>query len=71
MELFTLGVGNYTENDVKAGARVLTGWRVDRAAGAARLVPRRHDDSPVTLLGRTGTGDVGAAWLTTPEYTVH
>jgi uncharacterized protein (DUF1800 family) len=27
MELFTIGVGNYTEDDVKAAARVLTGWR--------------------------------------------
>jgi uncharacterized protein (DUF1800 family) len=58
MELFTLGVGNYTENDVKAGARVLTGWQVDRATGTARLAPQRHDDTPVTLLGRTGTLDV-------------
>ncbi len=26
MELFTLGIGAYTEDDVKAGARALTGW---------------------------------------------
>jgi uncharacterized protein (DUF1800 family) len=58
MELFTLGVGAYTEADVKAGARVLTGWQVDRATGAVRLVPKRHDDRPVTLLGRTGALDV-------------
>ncbi|MEU4425613.1 DUF1800 domain-containing protein [Actinoplanes sp. NPDC024001] len=58
MELFTLGVGAYSEDDVKAGARVLTGWQVDRATGTARLVARRHDDQPVTLLGRTGTFDV-------------
>ncbi|MET0495350.1 MAG: DUF1800 domain-containing protein [Actinoplanes sp.] len=58
MELFTLGVGTYTEDDVKAGARVLTGWQVDRAAGTAKLLPRRHDKSPVTLLGRTGPLDV-------------
>jgi uncharacterized protein (DUF1800 family) len=57
MELFTLGVGAYSEDDVKAGARVLTGWQVDRAAGTAGLVARRHDDRPVTLLGRTGTFD--------------
>ncbi|MFI7547283.1 DUF1800 family protein [Actinoplanes sp. NPDC049599] len=58
MELFTLGVGAYTEADVQAGARVLTGWRVDRAAGTATLVPRRHDDTPVTLLGHSGRCDV-------------
>jgi uncharacterized protein (DUF1800 family) len=33
MELFTLGVGHYTEDDVRAGARVLTGWVVDPAPG--------------------------------------
>jgi uncharacterized protein (DUF1800 family) len=59
MELFTLGVGRYSEADVKAGARVLTGWRVDRAAGRAELVARRHDDTSVTLLGAT-VGDVDA-----------
>ncbi|WP_328476342.1 DUF1800 domain-containing protein [Actinoplanes sp. NBC_00393] len=58
MELFTLGVGAYTEQDVQAAARVLTGWQVDRATGAARLMPKRHDDRPVTLLGSTGTFDV-------------
>ena len=58
MELFTLGAGAYAESDVKAAAQVLTGWQVDRAAGTAQLVPRRHDDRPVTLLGRTATFDV-------------
>ena len=60
MELFTLGVGHYTENDVKAGAHVLTGWVVDKTTGRATLEPARHDDSAVTLLGRTGTFDVDA-----------
>jgi len=58
MELFTLGVGHYTEDDVKAAAKVLTGWQVDRATGTARLAPQRHDDRPVTLLGHTGPLDV-------------
>jgi uncharacterized protein (DUF1800 family) len=60
MELFTLGVGHYSEDDVKAGARVLTGWQVDRAAGKAVLKPGRHDPGTVTLLGRTGQFDVDA-----------
>jgi uncharacterized protein (DUF1800 family) len=60
MELFTLGIGNYTEDDVKAGARALTGWQVDRATGNARLVPRRHDDAVVTLLGQRRAFDVDA-----------
>jgi hypothetical protein len=29
LELHTVGVGNYTESDVKSSARILTGWRVD------------------------------------------
>jgi len=58
MELFTLGVGNYTEDDVQAGARVLTGWSVERSSGTARLVPRRHDGQPATLLGTAGISDV-------------
>lgn len=60
MELFTLGVGNYTEDDVKAGARVLTGWVVDRTTGTATLKPARHDDGTVTLLGKSGVLDVDA-----------
>ncbi|MDG4829038.1 DUF1800 domain-containing protein [Solwaraspora sp. WMMD1047] len=55
LELFTLGVGHYTEADVKAGARALTGWTVDRRTGAARFVIDRHDAGPKTILGRTAT----------------
>jgi uncharacterized protein (DUF1800 family) len=33
MELFTMGVGNYAENDVYAGARVFTGWNMSRVNG--------------------------------------
>ncbi|WP_436536504.1 DUF1800 domain-containing protein [Actinoplanes sp. HUAS TT8] len=58
MELFTLGIGAYTEADVKAGARVLTGWQVDRATAEASFVEKRHDKSGVTLLGKTGAFDV-------------
>jgi uncharacterized protein (DUF1800 family) len=61
MELFTLGVGNYTEEDVKQAARALTGWAVDRSAGTATLVPRRHDDGPKVVLGVSG--NLGAAEL--------
>ncbi|QJW94809.1 DUF1800 domain-containing protein [Frigoriglobus tundricola] len=52
MELFTLGVGNYTEDDVKNAARCLTGWGVEENAFAER--PERHDDGEKTVLGRTG-----------------
>ncbi|HET6213507.1 MAG TPA: DUF1800 domain-containing protein, partial [Micromonosporaceae bacterium] len=57
MELFTLGVGHYTEDDVKAGARALTGWTLDRATGAATVSPRRHDTGAKTILGITANHD--------------
>jgi uncharacterized protein (DUF1800 family) len=57
MELFTLGIGAYTEDDVKAGARALTGWTVDRRAGTARFVARRHDKGDKTILDTTGAYD--------------
>src|SRR5437879_1258720 len=47
MELHTLGVdGGYTQADVEALARILTGWSLDLASGElARFYPRRHDFS--------------------------
>ncbi|MFB3067028.1 MAG: DUF1800 family protein, partial [Planctomycetota bacterium] len=57
MELFTMGVGNYTEKDIKEAARALTGWtfRQNEFVFAERL----HDPGRKTFLGRTGyfTGD--------------
>jgi uncharacterized protein (DUF1800 family) len=53
MELFTLGVGRYTEEDVKALARVFTGIQVQRTSGQITFNARRHDSSAVTLLGTT------------------
>ena len=52
MELFTIGVGNFTETDVKAAARALTGWTVED--GRFRDDPLRHDDGEKTLLARRG-----------------
>jgi uncharacterized protein (DUF1800 family) len=52
MELFTLGIGHYTEGDVKEAARALTGWTVED--GAFREAPSKHDDGEKTLLGRKG-----------------
>jgi uncharacterized protein (DUF1800 family) len=58
MELFTLGIGAYTENDVKAAARALTGWTLNRANGTAVFTPKRHVQSAETILG--GTADYDA-----------
>jgi uncharacterized protein (DUF1800 family) len=52
MELFTLGVGSYTETDVKEAARALTGWTVDN--GVFRDSVFVHDDGDKTLLGHKG-----------------
>jgi len=52
MELFTLGVGNYTETDVKAAARALTGWTVED--GRFRDDPVHHDDGEKTILAHRG-----------------
>ena len=55
MELFALGVGNYTESDVRSMARAFTGWRVFNDQFA--FDPRLHDDEPKTLFGQTGNFD--------------
>jgi uncharacterized protein (DUF1800 family) len=52
MELFTLGIGNYTEKDVKEAARALTGWSVEEDAFKEEVV--RHDGGEKTILGRRG-----------------
>jgi len=54
MELFTLGVGNYTEKDVQESARALTGNHVDRESWEFRFNSGAHDDGEKTYLGKTG-----------------
>lgn len=52
MELFTLGIGNFTERDVKEAARALTGWTVrDRKFADLEV---RHDAGDKLILGRKG-----------------
>ncbi|MET8039298.1 DUF1800 domain-containing protein [Micromonospora sp. NPDC005215] len=60
MELFTLGIGAYTEADVKAGARALTGWVVDKTTAVARFEAKRHDPGEKTILGQSGRFDAEA-----------
>jgi uncharacterized protein (DUF1800 family) len=57
MELFTLGIGHYSEADVQEAARALTGWTV--VDGAFRHVAVRHDAGEKTVFGHKGrwTGD--------------
>jgi len=54
MELFTMGVGNYSEDDVRESARAFTGFTVNRRTGEFRFVPQLHDDGSKTFLGHTG-----------------
>lgn len=44
----------YTEDDVAAAARALTGWRVDPSTGQGVFRPARHDAGTKTFLGATG-----------------
>jgi uncharacterized protein (DUF1800 family) len=62
MELFTLGEGRYTEDDVKEAARAFTGWSVDRETGEFMSRPAVHDAGIKIVLGVTGRHD-GAAVL--------
>lgn len=57
MELFTLGVGNYSETDVRQAARALTGWQVDYRTDTAVFKHRAHDAGPETVLGAPGDYD--------------
>jgi uncharacterized protein (DUF1800 family) len=56
MELFTIGRGNYTEDDIKNGARAFTGWTAD---GDGNFVFRKnqHDDGIKTFMGHSGNFD--------------
>lgn len=69
MELFTLGIGNYTEKDIQEGARAFTGWSIGRRngkevdptkglkGGNSQFIVRQnlHDDGEKTFLGISGT----------------
>ncbi len=66
-ELFTLGKGpesQYTESDVIAGAKVLTGWRVNKSNGNVYFEANRHDETDkqfsafynnTVIAGKSGT----------------
>ena len=58
LELFTMGVGSYTEDDVKAAAKALAGWRLpartEATAQTGIFDTRRAYSGAVTFLGKTG-----------------
>jgi len=51
-ELFLLGEGHYTEQDIKDAARAFTGYR--QRFGEYFFVPRQHDNGRKTVFGHTG-----------------
>ncbi len=55
LELFTMGVGNYTEQDIREASRAFTGWTND--ALEFRFDAETHDYGEKTFLGRTGAFD--------------
>ncbi len=52
LELFSVGIGHFSENDVRETARALTGWNV--VDGEAREAPSRHDVGAKIILGKSG-----------------
>lgn len=55
MELFTMGVGHYTEKDIREAARAFTGWNFDDVKFVVNK--DQHDDGEKTFLGQTGKFD--------------
>ncbi len=55
MELFTMGVGQYSEQDIREAARAFTGWTNDDLA--FRFDAAKHDEGEKQFLGRTGNFD--------------
>lgn len=57
MELFTLGEGQYGENDIKQAARAFTGWSIDVDTGEYTFRRFLHDGGEKTVFGKTGNFD--------------
>lgn len=55
MELFTMGVGNYTEHDIREAARAFTGWNFVDLDFV--IEPDKHDAAQKTVLGKRGPFD--------------
>ena len=66
LELFSMGVGNYSETDVREASRAFTGWTIAQAPPRGyynrwdwefEYIEEDHDDSEKTFLGHTGNFD--------------
>jgi uncharacterized protein DUF1800 len=70
MELFSLGIGNYTEKDIREAAKAFTGWEIKD--GKYSFNVNQYDDSEKTVIGKTGRlkgEDVVAICLDQPACT--
>ena len=54
LELFTVGIGHYTENDMREAARAFTGWSIDDRTGRYIFNANDHDKGIKTFLGKRG-----------------
>src|ERR1700731_2300171 len=54
MELFTVGIGNYSEQDIRESDRAFTGYRIDYKTQQFRFAPFQQDHRPKTFMGRSG-----------------
>jgi uncharacterized protein (DUF1800 family) len=52
MELFSLGIGNYTETDIREAAKAFTGY--DIKAGKMKFEEKQHDDGEKKVFGKSG-----------------
>ena len=57
LELFTIGIGNYSEQDVKEAARAFTGWTFSKKTGEFLFRERTHDFGQKAFMGQTGNLD--------------
>ncbi len=53
MERFTMGIGTYTQNDVRAAAYCFTGWKLNPRTNAFAFDAAQHSTTPQTFLGTT------------------
>ena len=54
MELFTVGIGNYSEQDIRESARAFTGYRIDMTTQQFRFAPFQEDHGTIAFMGKTG-----------------
>ena len=70
LELFTVGIGHYSEDDVKNAARAFTGWQLNSQTRAFAFAANQHDTGMRTFFGQTGffTGeDIVRMATTSPD----